>query len=185
MFGTWRRQCTFDCRDEIGNLDEASGPAFAPLGHFAVSGTDEANAVQLKLHDVAARRRIEPHARVHCRRNENGLVRRKQNGSREVVGMTAGHACDEVGCRGCDDDEIGIARQPDVADLAFVIQVEEIGEYPFVRQCRDGKRRHELMRGLRHHDAHVMAALFQAPDQVQALVGGNAAADDQKNALCR
>ena len=99
--------------------------------------------------------------------------------------MTAGHACDEVGCCGCDDDEVGIARQPDVADLAFVIQVEEIGEYPFVRQCCDGKRRHELMRGLRHHDAHVMAALSQAPDQVQALVGGNAAADDQKDALCR
>jgi hypothetical protein len=30
-----------------------------------------------------------------------------------------------------------------------------------------------------------MAALSQAPDQVQALVGGNAAADDQKDALCR
>ena len=152
------RQCTFDCSEEIRNLDEASGPAFAALGHFARSGTDEANAVPLKLHDVAPCCRIEPHARVHRRRDENGLVRRKQDGGREIVGMAAGHARDEVGGCGRDDDEIGIARQPDVADLAFVVEVEEIGEYPLVRQCRDGKRRHELiaaaagLQGLRRAD---------------------------------
>ena len=124
-------------------------------------------------------------ARVHCRRNENGLVGRKQNGGREVVGMTAGHACDEVGCCRCDDDEIGYRAPAGCGRSRVRHQVEEIGEYPFVRQCADGKRRHELMRGLRHHDAHVMAALLKAPDQVQALVGGDAAADDQKDALGR
>ena len=106
---------------KIGNLDEASGPGFPPLGHFAVGWPDEANAVQLQLHDIAARCRIEPHVRVHCGCDENGFIRRKQNGSREVVGMTSGDACDEVGRCRCDDDEVGIARQPNVTDLALII----------------------------------------------------------------
>ena len=40
------------------------------------------------------------------------------------------------------------------------------------------------LRSLGHHGAHGDAALAQAADQIKALVGGNAAADDQHDAPC-
>ncbi len=180
-----RRERVFDGGEEIGNFDEASGSGFAALGHFADRRSDEADAVVAELRHVAARRGIEPHARVHRRSEENGLIGREQNGGCEVVGVSAGHARHQVGGRRCNDDQIGIAGEPDVADFAFVIEIEEFGEDAFVGQRRDRERRDELVRGFRHNDADVMAALSQTPDQVQAFVGRDAAADDQKNAFCR
>ena len=43
----------------------------------------------------------------------------------------------------------------------------------------------KLLRGGRHDRAHRDAALAQPPDQIERLVGRNAAADDQQHALCR
>ena len=52
-----------------------------------------------------------------------------------------------------------------------------------VGQRADRQRRHELRRGARHHGAHRGAVLAQAADQVEALVGGDAAADEKQDTL--
>ena len=67
-----------------------------------------------------------------------------------------------------------------MADLALVIEIEEFGENPFVADRADGERRHELFGGLGHDRAHAKPALTQAPDQIEALIGRDPAADDQQ-----
>src|SRR5690606_11284392 len=58
--------------------------------------------------------------------------------------------------------------------------VEKLGENPLARECASGQRGDELLRALGHDHASRRPALAQPPDQIQALVGCNAAADDEK-----
>ena len=79
-------------------------------------------------------------------------------------------------------DQIAFARQTNVPGVEFAAGVEQIRIDALVRQRAGGKRRDELLRGLGQHAADVDVPLLQPPDQVQRLVGGDAAADDQGNA---
>ena len=97
--------------------------------------------------------------------------------------MASGHFGEEVGRGRRDDDQIGFARQADVANLVLVVQIEEFGEHALVGQGRHRQGRHELGRRTRHHRAHGGAFVAQASDEVEALIGGNAAADDEQDAL--
>ena len=97
--------------------------------------------------------------------------------------MAARHLGEEVGRRRRDDDQVGLARQADMADLVLVVEIEQIGEHPVVAERGDRQRRHELLRRARHHRAHRHAVLAQAAHEVEALVGGNAAADDEQDAV--
>ena len=89
----------------------------------------------------------------------------------------------QVGGGRRDDDQVGLARQADVADVVLVLAVEEVGEDMVGRQRADRQRRDEFLRGGGHDAAHGGAALAQAADQVERLVGRDAAADDQEDAL--
>lgn len=51
------------------------------------------------------------------------------------------------------------------------------------RQRTDGKRRDEFPRALGHDRAHARAALAQPADQIQALIGRDAARDDEEDAF--
>ena len=64
----------------------------------------------------------------------------------EVVGVSAGHLGEQVGRRRRDDQEVGLARQPDVADLLLVVEVEQVGEYAVRGQRADRQRGNELLR---------------------------------------
>ncbi len=97
--------------------------------------------------------------------------------------MSARHLGEQVGRCRRHDQEIGVARQADVSDLLLVIEIEQIREHALRRQGADRKRRHELGRGTRHHGAYGGAALAQPADEVEALVGGDAAADEEQNTL--
>ena len=66
-----------------------------------------------------------------------------------------------------------------MADLALVVEIEQLGEHAVVGERADGQRRNELLRRLCHHGAHGNAALAQAADQVEAFVCRDAAADDE------
>ncbi len=70
-----------------------------------------------------------------------------------------------------------------MADLALVIEIEEIGEHAIVGQRADGERRHEFLCRPRQHGAHGDLPLGQPADEIEALVGGNAAADDEQDAF--
>jgi hydroxymethylglutaryl-CoA reductase len=40
-----------------------------------------------------------------------------------------------------------------------------------------------VVRGFRHHGANAVTAIFEATHQLEALIGRDTAADDQKDAL--
>ena len=92
------------------------------------------------------------------------------------------HARQQIGGRRRDDDEIGLARQLDVAHLGLVGQAEQIVANGLAAQRRGRQRRDEMLGRRRHHDAYVAAALAQPADEFERLVGRDAAADDQQNA---
>ena len=111
------------------------------------------------------------------------LVGGEQDGGGEIVGEPMRHLGQKVGGRGRDHDQIGLARQADMPDLGLVLEVEQIGEGlssvstesesgvtnsapPFVRIARTRR-----------------APLLQAAHELEALIGGDAAADDREDAL--
>ena len=127
-----------DRGEDFGRLGEAPDAGFARLGHLALRRSDEEDAVGAKLLDVAAGRRMRPHLRVHGRRHEHRPVARKQDCRREIVGEPVRHLGEKVGGRRRDDDEVGLARQPDVADRILLVEVEEAPEDAL---AGDGARR--------------------------------------------
>src|SRR6185437_2066215 len=64
-------------------------------------------------------------------------------------------------------------------ELAF--RVEQIGVAALVRERACGKRSYKLLRGFGQHAADADLPLFQPADQVERLIGGNAAADDERD----
>src|SRR5262249_54823729 len=65
----------------------------------------------------------------------------------------------------------------------LALRIKQIGEGAFARERAGRERRDELLRRPGQNAAHGRAALLKPADQVERLVGGNAAADHQKNAL--
>jgi hypothetical protein len=76
--------------------------------------------------------------------DQDALVGREQRRRGEVVGMAVRHLGDQVGGGGCDDEEVGRARQGDMADIGLVRQREQVGEAFLARERGDRERRDEL-----------------------------------------
>ena len=169
--------------DDLERLRHAARARFALLRHLARIGTDDRDAVGDKLREIAPRRRMAPHARIHGGRDQHRLVGREQHRRGEVVRMAARHLGHQVGGRGRHHDDIGVAGEPDMADVELGARIEQVDIGVLARDGARRQRRDEFLRGLRHHDAHRGAALPEAPDQVERLVGRDPAADDEQDAL--
>jgi hypothetical protein len=177
------RQHLDDRLDQLGHFRQPTRTGFAAFGHLTDVGTDEGDAVGLELGNVAPSGRMQPHARVHGGCDQHRLVGGHQHAGCKVIRMPACHLGEQVGGGRCDDDQIGFAGQADVADLALVVEIEQFGEHAVVGERADRQRRDELMRGLRHDRTNGNAVLAQPPDQIEALVGCNAAADDEQHPM--
>ena len=172
----------FDRGGDFKRLGHAASPSFAALGHFPGIRTDDADAVGAELREIALRCLRRPHVRVHRRSEQDRFVGREQHGGREIVGMAAGHFRDQIRGRRRDDDQIGVARQADMADIEFALRIEQVGVGAFTGERASRKRRNEMLRGGGENAAHANAAILQAADQIERFVGGNAATDDEQDA---
>ena len=61
--------------------------------------------------------------------------------------------------------------------------IEQVGEGALAGERAGRERRDEMLRRRREDAAHARAALLQPADQVERFVGGDAAADDEQDAL--
>ena len=179
--GLFARQRQLDRGEDFRRLGHAARATLAALGHGAAIGPDDEDAVPFELSHVPPRRRMLPHARIHRRRDQHALVGGEQGGRGKVVGMAVRHLGDQVGGRRRDHQEVRRARELDMADIGFVGQREQVGEAALARQRRDRERSHELLASLGQDAARGDAAILQPADEFEHLVGGDAAADDQKN----
>ena len=133
-------------RDDLERLGHAADAGLAALGHLAGVRADERDAVGCELREVAPRRLVAPHARVHRRREQDRLVGREQHRGGEIVGEAVRHLGHQVGGGRRDDDEVGLARQPDMADVELGSRVEQVGEGMLAGERADRQRRDELLR---------------------------------------
>ncbi len=124
-----------------------------------------------------------PHGRVHGWRHEDRIVGGKKNGGRQIVRLAGRHLRHQVGGRRRNQHQIAVAREPYMADILLVLAVKKIGENLVGGQSTDGERRDEFTRARRQHRAHVRSTLAQTANEVERLVGGNTARNDQKNTL--
>ncbi|MCY1514730.1 hypothetical protein D9M68_492800 [compost metagenome] len=99
--------------------------------------------------------------------------------------MAVRHLGHQVGGRRRNDDQVALARQSDMADILLVLARKEIDIDVRGGQRADGKRGHELLRAGRHHRPHARPAFPQTSDEIEALIGRDAAGDDQENTLAR
>ena len=168
-----------------GDFQGLRHPADAGLvgfGHLAGIGSDHGDAVAPKLQHVAAGGGVVPHQGIHRRRQQDRPVGRKQDGAGEIVGVSLRHLRHQIRGRRRHDDQVAVARETNMPGVELALGIEQIGVDALMRQRARRQRRDELLRGLGQHAADVDAPLLQPPDQVQRLVGGDAAADDQGDA---
>ena len=123
------------------------GP-YSPQAISPSSGPTKQHAVRAQLRDIALRRRMQPHPHVHRRGDQHPLVGREQRGRGEIVGEALRHPGQQIGGRRRDDDEIGVARQFDMAHLGFVGQREQV-VVDLVAAERGGRQRRDELLGRR------------------------------------
>ncbi len=165
--------------EDLGGLGHAAGAELA-AGHLALVRADHERAVGLNGREIAARRRVVPHAHVHCRREKHALVGGEEEGAGEIVRLPAGELRDQVGGGGRDDDEVGAPRELDVAHLGLGGEVEEGAARPFPGEGGDCQGSDEL-RAASGEDRHDPGAgLLQEADELEGLVGGDATTDDEE-----
>ena len=163
-------------------LGHAAHSIFA-ASHLAFVGSDKGDAVGAKRREIAFCRRMLPHAHIHGRRGEHLLVGGKENGGGKIVGQAMRHLGEKIGGRRRHDDEIGLARETDVADLGLVLEIEEVGKNPLLGEHGERERGDERSAAVCEDRAHRGAPFLQAAHEIEALIGGDAAADDQEDAF--
>ena len=84
--------------------------------------------------------RVFPHVDVHGGDEEDRRLGGHQGGGEKVVGDAAGHLADDVGGGRGHDEEIGPVGQGDVADLALLVEVEELGVHRVPGEGLEGQR---------------------------------------------
>ncbi len=95
---------------DLQRFGHAAQAALTLLRHLAFVGTDEHDAVGDELRQIALRRSVRPHVRVHRGRQKDFGAGREQHGGGEIVRMTVRHLGHQVGGRRRDDNEVGLAR---------------------------------------------------------------------------
>ena len=124
-----------------------------------------------------------PHADIHGRCYQDALVGGEKGRGGEVIRMAVRHFCHQVRRGGGNDQEIRRARELDVAHLHLVGQAEKRRVDFLARKAGERQRCYEFLRGSREDDPDTGAAGLQEADEFMRLVGGTAAADDEKYRL--
>ena len=176
-----RAQHRLGCDGNFGRLGHAPDAGLIRLRHLAGIRADETDAVARELRDIALGRGIGPHQRVHRRRDQHRTVGGQQDRGGEIIGLALRHLGHQVGGGGCDNNQIGIAGEANMSGVELALGIEQVRVAALVRQRPGCERGYELLRGACHHAADMDAALLQAADQVERLVGGDTAADDERD----
>jgi hypothetical protein len=162
------------------DLHRLGHPPAAELAARSPLGPDLENAAGFEGGDIGLGRGMGPHQGVHRGRDQHRLVGRQQGRGGKIVGQPMGQLGQEVGAGGGHHDQIGFPRQADMAHLALVGEGEELLIDLALAEGRHRQRGHELRPALGQDGAHRNAPLAQPSDQLQALIGGDAAGDHEQ-----
>ncbi len=153
-----------DRRHDGGHLGQAAGAGFA-AGHGAAVGLHHRHAIAAQHGDIAARGGVQPHADIHRRHHQHRRIGGEQQRCRQIIGHALRSACHQVGGGGADDDQVGGARQGDMAHRRFGLEIPERGTHRRFGERRQAKRRHKTRAAIGEHrgDAAPRRGATRAP----------------------
>ncbi|GMA27590.1 hypothetical protein GCM10025874_08430 [Arenivirga flava] len=139
---------------------------------------DDVHAALPQQGDVRDGRRVLPHLGVHGRSDQQRGAAGQHRVAQQVVGDAVRELGDGVGRRRCDDDEVGVLAERDVAHLGD--PVVEVRRDRIAADRLEGRGADEAQRRLGGDDLHIVAREHEGADRAHRLVGGDAAghADD-------
>ena len=164
-------------------LGHAARPIFA-ASHLALVGSDETHAVAAQRRHVAPRRRDAAtcahswrarRARA-CRWRAARSLARSSASPWAILAMRSAVAGATTMRSASRDSWIWPISASSLRSKRSVKTL-------LLGERREGERRDELRAALGQNGAHGGAPLLQAAHEIEALIGGDAAADDEQNAL--
>ncbi len=160
-------------------------PALAPFvtSHGADARLENVDAILLQFQYVTLRCLVVPHAHVHRRAGEDRLVGGEQRSwSRDRRQCRPPSWRSRLAVAGADDDEVGLARQLDMTDLALLLEIEHVAIDMVLGEHADdsGVTNSFALSVITARTA--MSLPLSRPDELQRLVGGDAARDDEEDA---
>jgi hypothetical protein len=148
-----------------------------------VGRAEQAHAALLQQLQIGLGGGVAPHRLVHRRGQGNRRIGGQHQGGQQVVGDALGQARDQVGGGRGDEDQVGPARQLDMAHGGFGGRVEQVEVHRMAGEGLQGQRGDEFAPALGHHHAHFGALILESAHQFGALVGGDAATDADDDAF--
>ncbi len=139
---------------DLQRLGHAPHAAFARFRHLAFIRADERDAVGDKLREIALHRLVRPHVRVHRRCEKYLRAGCQQHRGGEIVSVAAGKFRHQVGGGRRHHDQIGFARQPNMADVELSRWIEQIGEHALADNGAGRQRRDEMLGGFGQDATH-------------------------------
>ena len=171
-----------DGGDDIVGLGHAAEAELA-ASHVPFHGADKKDAALPKQLKIGGRGGVVPHADVHRRRRQYRFVGGEKDRGRQTVGQAMRHFGQDIGRRRRHQHQVGLPRQADMPHLAFVGELKQVLVNLLAAERGERQGGDEPGAALAEHATHGGALGAQTADGVQALVGGDAARNDQKDAF--
>ncbi len=171
-----------DGGDDIHHLGQAAVPHLA-AGEIAGAGADLQHAAASQRGDIGLGGGMGPHLQIHRGGDQDRLVGGEQRGRGEIVGQAMRHLGQQIGGGGRHHHQIGVARQIDMRHAVIVVGREQILGHGLAGQGGEGQGGDEALGRRGQQAAHRSAAVAEPADQIETLIGGDAAGDDQQNPL--
>ena len=159
-----------DAGEDLLGLGHAPDALF-PLGELAFGRADELDPARAERCDVLLRRRMEPHARVHRRRDQHGAGMGENRLGEHVVGEAVRHARERVRRQRRDDEQIPAPE----------MRIRILARRPS-RERREGLGRDEAPRGGGQDRFHLVPGPDEQANERAGLVGRNPAGDSEQDA---
>ena len=164
-------------------LFRQASAAHVLAGQHAALGRDDREAVLFQCGDVVLGDGVLQHPGVHGRGDELGTLGRENDGGEHIVGDAVGHLGNDIGGGRGHEDDVGLLCQRDMGDFELEIPVEGVYHALVACQGLERDRGDELGGIFGHDDLHVGPQLAQCAGHIGHFIGGNAAADAQKDAF--
>ena len=126
----------------------------------------ESHAARFEQRAIRLHGRVRPHRLVHRRRQHDRRRRGEANCREQVAAETGRQRAQEVRRGGSDDDDIGPARELDVAHRGFRGRIPEVVAHTPPGHGLERQRADELARATRHDDLHFAATIDEAANEL-------------------